>query len=260
MPTDADVWGESCEESPFSPPVTEIERAVTGKDDDESLGFVAFDIETGPRPEPELRTLYTEPTYEEFAAACDARWKEETKRAKFEERKAGAWNSFVSRAALDATTGRVVAIGIVDGDGPRIIDCDEDEAAGLAVWWRTVSECLLRSCPIVGFNLFHFDLPFLVRRSWILGVPVPAIRAGRYYSAIFKDLMEVWQQGGRELVSLDTLAKAFGVAPKVKEVNGVAVSGAEFHRVWRENRPAAEAYLKRDLEIPAALAVRMGVV
>ena len=83
---------------------------------------------------------------------------------------------FKSRAALDATTGRVVAIGFCRADAmetPAIIDCDQDEEAGLREWWRNVEDALSDRLPLIGFNVCHFDLPFLVRRSWLLGVPMP---------------------------------------------------------------------------------------
>src|ERR1017187_5626002 len=72
-------------------------------------GGAVFDIETGGLADEELRKLYTEPTFEDFAANCDSRWKPETVAAKFEDSKAGAWAKFVDRAALSPLTGRVVA-------------------------------------------------------------------------------------------------------------------------------------------------------
>ena len=168
---------------------------------------------------------------------------------------------FKSRAALDATTGRVVAIGFLRDDqmeSPDIIDCDQDEQAGLREWWDNVEDALHDRLPLIGFNVCHFDLPFLVRRSWLLGVPVPAgLRKGRYWSDLVVDLMQVWNFHGRELIGLDRLARAFGIAGKVTEAEGTEVSGAEFARLWRGNRKAAEAYLHQDVWLCARLADRM---
>jgi hypothetical protein len=74
--------------------------------------------------------------------------------------------------------------------------------------------------------------------------------------------MRAWGFDGREFVSLHTLAIAFGLAGKVKEVDGIAIEGKTFYLAWRnpELRPIAEKYLGRDLELPAVLAVKMGVV
>jgi hypothetical protein len=65
---------------------------------------------------------------------------------------------------------------------------------------------------------------------------------------------------GRDLIGLDKLAKAFDLAGKVTEAGGVDVSGAEFARLWRENRQAAEAYLHQDVMLCVRLAERMGAV
>jgi predicted PolB exonuclease-like 3'-5' exonuclease len=157
----------------------------------------------------------------------------------------------------------VVAIGFTVSEC-HLIDCDGDdqqEYDGLAEFWGRATYCILNNIPMIGWNTHGFDLPFLVRRSWILGVPIPhAVRKGRYWNDLFIDLMQVYMLGGRDMVKLDVAAKAFGLEGKVQEVDGVAVSGKEFHRVWKENRNVAEAYLLRDLAIPAALAIRMGVV
>jgi len=171
---------------------------------------------------------------------------------------------FKNRAALDATTGRVVAIGFYRADlmdSPDIIDCDQDEAEGLMQWWDMVGDALLDSLPLVGFNVCHFDLPFLVRRSWLLGVPIPTgLRKGRYWSDLIVDLMQVWGFHGRDLIGLDKLAKAFGLDGKVTEAGGVAVSGAAFAEVWRSNRKTAEAYLHQDVMLCVRLAERIGAV
>ena len=223
--------------------------------------YLAFDIETGPLPEPQLRELYREPTLEKFIASCPSNWKRETAIAKYPEAKAKGWEEFVDRAALDATTGRVVAIGVVlPGEHASIIGNDS-EAETLDEFWANVADCVRWSMPLIGFNIEHFDLPFLIRRSWINRVTVPAgLKTGRYWLNIIIDLMTVWQQGSRELVSLDTLCKAFGLPGKIKSVDGVPVDGASFARLWAENRPVAEKYLLGDLAPLAELAKRMGVI
>lgn len=233
---------------------------------------MVFDIETGPLPEEQLRELYREPTLEEFAAKCDSRWKPETVEQKYKDSLAAGWQKFVDKAALDPLTGRVVAIGVLEADGDgnqkiEIIDCDgcdgckcsEDE--GLNRFWSIAADCLKAGCPMVGHNTHEFDLPFLVRRSWLLGQPFPmSVRSGRYWNDLFIDLMQVWGLGSRDYIGLDKLGTAMGVGGKVTEVEGVEVSGAEFHRLWRENRPAAEEYLRRDLQLPLKIARRLGVV
>ena len=178
---------------------------------------------------------------------------------------------FKDKAALDATTGRVVAIGISGPSAPGIIDCDGDrefggEEHGLSLFWSWVAENIQQSRPMIGHNIFSFDLPFLCRRSFILGVPIPVgVRQGRNWSPLFLDTMIAWTFGKySEYVGLDRLALAFGFPGKVEEVEvdgvKVAVSGATFYQLWRTNRKVAETYLMADLRIPGELARRMGIV
>jgi hypothetical protein len=246
----------------------------TGPQDDDVLramlpDFVApeppgpFDeslVKLGNLKKPELIREKIEKAREEHAASV-ANYSSDVAKAR-----ASHWDDFKDKAALSATTGRLVAIGLMyPSPGARIIDCDSDrEEDGLRQFWQEVDACLKLGVPMIGFNSNYFDLPFAIRRSWILGVPIPAgVRIGRFFNPLFIDLMRVWALDGRDMVSLDTLAKAFGLPAKVKEVevNGamVAVSGATFYQLWRSNRVVAEKYLARDLEIPAKLARLMGV-
>jgi hypothetical protein len=179
------------------------------------------------------------------------------------------------KAALDATTGRVVAIGISPnttfGDGPEIVDCDgELECLGLKTFWRWVEQCLAAGRPMLGHNIYKFDLPFLCQRSWILGVSVPlGVRHGRGWNPLLLDTAVAWTFGAYgQYIGLDDLAHAFGIKGKAKgqftlpsnEV--VLIDGANFYKAWRREdcRTLAEEYLLADLRIPAEIGRRMGVV
>lgn len=221
--------------------------------------MLIFDIETGPLPEEQLKELYQEPTYEEFAANCDQRWKEETKREKFEAAKVEGWKRFVERAALSPVTGNVLAIGMRNDAGKSaILDC-VDEPKALANFWGKYKKAHDANNTICGFNIAGFDVPFLVRRSWLLNVEIPATvfdASGRYLDRIFVDLMARWQCGRREdSIKLDALAKALGVGAKPNGVNG-----GDFHKLWKNDQPAATAYLLNDLDMTAKCAARMGVL
>jgi hypothetical protein len=262
-------------------------------DEDLAIDAIAFDIETGPLADEILLKLCPEfvapPRPGEFDAAAVkyGNTKDPAKRAEklaqcqadhalavkdydtnLAVAQADHFAKFKSEAALSAATGHIVAIGtLIDGNAAAI-DCDgrgdgdqDAEAEGLKHWWNLVAECLKEQRPMVGLNIFGFDLPFTVRRSWILGVPVPAgVRVANRWSPLFVDLMYSWMLGGRDMIGLNNLALAFGLPGKVTEVNGVKIDGAHFYQAWRENRQVAEAYLKRDLELPAMLAVKMGVI
>jgi DNA polymerase elongation subunit (family B) len=222
------------------------------------FGPLFFDIETGPRPEEELRQLYHEKTLEEFSDTCDKRWKPETVAAKFKEYQATAWQEFVSRAALSPTTGRVLLIGALNNGNFRGFGKD-DEAANIIAFWDVVAEAMSRKVRIIGHNSNSFDLPFLVRRSWLLGVPVPReTRQGRYWNPLFVDTMEVWGCGSRDFTSLNALGAAFGVGQKTEGVNG-----GDFAKLWfgsADDRRLAIDYNEQDLRLTAAIAAKMGLM
>ena len=252
------------------------------------MDYAVFDAETGPLDDDTLRGLCPEfvppahPGKFDPAAVKLGNLKDAVKKAeKIEEyerkhfdacrdynknvevAKLDHFEKFKDSAALNSLTGQVVAIGVISSGEARIYGCDHDsEAYGLGMFWRVVAECLKVSRPMIGFNIHGFDLPFLVNRSRILGVTVPScVRVGRYWNPLFIDLMREWFFGGPGYISLDVLAKAFGLPGKMTTTDdGIEVSGKDFYKLWQSNRAAAEKYLVRDLELPAVLAQRMGVV
>jgi hypothetical protein len=68
---------------------------------------------------------------------------------------------------------------------------------------------------MVGFHIFGFDLPFIVRCCWHHGVKVPS-NATTYgwksWNTTFIDLMVEWRCGEwKTFISLDNLARYLGV-------------------------------------------------
>ena len=200
------------------------------------------------------------------------RAKEDSDRLKFAATQAAArkkiaceetdqWDTFVDRAALDATTGRVLAIGLQSAsrNGPKskpvILSGDEREV--LEDFWRLFCDCRdTTGGELVGFNSDGFDLPFMVRRSWALGVYVPHdLMNGRYFNRVFIDLMKVWQCGdSRRYISLDKVCQFLDLARKTGD-------GADFHRLWNgpdEEHQQAVEYLENDLLMTLEVARQMG--
>lgn len=203
-----------------------------------------FDIETGPLPDIILDALV--PEFEPAANLKDP----EKIAADIAKKKV----RFKEQAALSPLTGRVLAVGFQPDFGdPPLILCDDDESKLLASVWDHFRTAGGNRRPMfVGFNIHGFDLPFLVKRSWVNGVPVPPnVRQGRYWADWFIDLREVWQLGDRQAEgSLDTICRALGLGEK----NG---SGADFARLWQENRDEAVKYLLNDLDLTAKLAAKL---
>lgn len=205
---------------------------------------IILDIETAPLPEAQLA-----PFMPEFAPAANLRDPE-----KIAASIAAKRQEWLASCALDAMTARVLAIGLLIGDTFVLIAGPATEAIMLHEFWDSIQDSH-QLHHIVGFNCCLFDLPFLIRRSWKLGVTVPlGIRRGRYWGDHITDLRDVWQCGDRQAHgSLDTIAKHLGVGQK----NG---SGADFAKLWIEDRDKAIEYLKNDLSLTAAIAKKLGVI
>lgn len=249
--------------------------------------MLVFDIETGPLPEEKLRELMPPcdllPHPGEFdpdsvklgqmkdqakidAKIADAKAKHDAAVASYEkdvaDKKAAHEAAFIERAALNAGTGQVLAIGYFSKSANKRkisgnLSCDDDgEREVLRLLWETVAEVGLgKGHRIVGHNIHGFDLPFVMRRSWLLSVPMPdgLMTNGRYFHDCFVDTMKLWNCGTYNgYTGLNELAGYLGLPGK----NG---NGAEFARLWKTDRKAAIAYLANDLEVTHAVAERLGV-
>lgn len=261
--------------------------------------MIVFDIETAPLPEERLRQLcepfdpgslkidpalmlpFDQATVKygnckdpqkraEKLAEAQARHEAEAAvaKAKLATGEAAHWTDFVGRAALSATTGHVAAIGYHDPSREppakivSVFDADTDERRVIAGFWNLFCRCRESRGSLVGHNIHGFDLPFLLRRSWILGVAVPAgvLERDRYWSDTFCDTMSRWRCGGSysDNISLDRLARTFGCGQKPDDC-----TGADFARLFYspapEDRDRAERYLLNDLEMTAQVAFRLGI-
>jgi hypothetical protein len=261
-----------------------------------------WDIETGPRPWEEIERFFAPPEKPGEFGPASVRYgnlKDPIKRrekldaaisahaqavAGWQETVDSAKAEFLGRAALSPVTGRVLLIGVLaDKDNqPAAIANDESEAAMIYSFWLLVDDWLFAKRPIVGHNSTAFDLPFLLRRSWCLGVPVPReVRQGRYWNPLFRDTMEWWNCGARDqgvpgrwlreafvgYVKLNTLGAFFGVGQKTE-----GVAGGDFSKLWfgqmpaeqwgtpEEQRAKAIEYNAQDLRLTFAVARKMGMI
>lgn len=204
---------------------------------------IVFDIETGPLPEWEIAHLM--PEFEGRTGTKDP----EKIEAQIAEKQA----KWFGEGALHANRGQVLAIGYqIDGSFDYLAG---PEATMLKVFWGLITSHDAMVANVIGFNSNSFDIPFLIRRSWKLGVKVPpTIVKGRYLNPMFIDLLELWRCGDRQTsISLDGLSKFFGLQGK----NG---DGALFFRMWDEDKATAIDYLKNDLFLTEQCARFMGVI
>lgn len=173
--------------------------------------------------------------------------------AAYEKAKLDYQAKIVSKAALNALCGRVVAIGLKDGEKETILSGNEKLI--LKNFWEVYGT---RTETFVGWNIAAFDIPFLVRRSWLNGVAVPNVFSGRFLNSRFIDLMEKFACGeyGYKL-SLDNAARFLGVPGKYDG----DCSGETFAEKFLSGDPVArkeaEEYLKCDLHATWAIAERL---
>lgn len=250
-----------------------------------------FDIETGSLPLPELKNIL--PAYDpasigphpgrfneadvklgnlkdqdkirEKIEAAKKKHEEAVEKYELDQQngEANYWVGIQSRAAMSALTGQVVAIGYKSAKNSVIIGQGEKNHTELTIlkdFWNRYSALRAETRHVIGFNITEFDIPFIVQRSFILGVDVPksVFSQGKYLDSIFIDLRKVWGAGlWKAEGTLDAICKACRLGKKTEDV-----SGAEFAGLWLnpETREKARGYLANDIEMTWALADRLGVL
>jgi len=144
------------------------------------------------------------------------------------------------RAALDADYGRIVAIGVkqdnkliqswVDGDKGQYYD----ERQIILWFWDVFNDHNGECC---GYNITGFDLPYLMRRSFALGIKPPMIPdLRRYQTYPTLDLMMVLY-GWQNFKGLKFVAQRYGLDNPLPDLDGsqVATMDPETLRAYVEN-------------------------
>lgn len=194
----------------------------------------------------------------------------ERARIDFEERKANSAiiikearerhaAEFLASSTLSPVHSQILAIGYYSPSKSIVkIHADLPEKDLLSVFWNQFDRLTQEKRSLVGVGIFGFDLPYMIRRCWITGVPVPDnVFAHGHFHYTFVDLSVRWQMYSRwrsEPASFESLAQAFGTLGK----NGK--SGADFYKLWKSDRQSAVDYLTSDVKQPAIWAEKMGVL
>lgn len=181
---------------------------------------------------------------------------------KLAERRASHEASWIDGAALRPETARVLAIGVLpfESEAPLILHVHQSDEADViqSFWDFFLTTEASTGRQFAGWSIFHFDLPFLVLRSRMLDVPVPPLlRNGRYFSATrFCDLQDEWLLGRSRAevkCSLDHVARALGCGAKSGQ-------GKDFADLYAVDEATALNYLRNDLEITRAIAMKLGLM
>jgi len=207
-----------------------------------------FDIETKAQADLNLQEIWGE-----ALASVPANYKDEAKiQAKAQE----IFDNLVEKAALSALTGEVCAIGYTEAgsDVAKIIH-GKQEADILTEFFGAISQNGALNSYLIGFNSKNFDIPFILQRAWKLGLKIPQgitdTSTGRLrLSAMNIDLMESFNFGAKAFVSLDKVAKFFGVGKKTG-------NGAQFWQLYNTDKETALAYLANDVKLTEAIYNKM---
>lgn len=215
-----------------------------------------FDIETEPADAASLKAF--EP---EFDAPRNI--KDPAKIAAAIAEKREEW---IERAALSPITGRILAIGYIEGGAmwSEYVGLGKvDEPTLIARFFENVQDCCMGAQKrLAGFNVHGFDLPFIVRRALAHGMKIPAgllpsPGSGRFYWPSWViDIRDVWAMGEHQPAgSLDVIGRFLGLG-------GKAGKGADFARLFHgtpEEHAQAISYLERDLQLTWQIGQRLGV-
>lgn len=222
-----------------------------------SNSFV-YDIETIPLSE--ARLALVEPEHK-----APGNLKDPEKIAAAVAEKAKEWRE---KAALSPVTGRVAMIGTRKGKTLGIVrlsfELDDDaildaqEIIMLDLWWQSARSALVDGQLLVSWNGHGFDIPFLIKRSWALNVPIPPeihIRNPWGMQAPWIDLMREWQCGDKTAAytGLNTAARFLGLGQKAGDC-------LQLRHQLEHDPETAVAYLNQDLLLTEGIGLRMGII
>jgi hypothetical protein len=218
---------------------------------------LVFDVETVP-----LAAALAEP-YPRAERSAPANYKDPAKIEEWYARDEAQWRANrAKQCALDPLAGRVVALGWTlagDGDGSIVTAPNEsDERALLEQFWTLAR---LADGELVTWNGLHFDVPFVVTRSLLVGVR-PLVPPGtvsawtkRYAISPHFDCrarLTNWDPTARG--TLREWATAFGIATE-------PTTGADVHAQYLAGDLAAiERHCLDDVRVTAAIYARIAPV
>ena len=186
------------------------------------MNMVAFDIETGPRPDDELANL--KPVFDPASVKLGNTKDPDKINARIDEARERHDSDWTTKAALSPYTGKILAIGFQELGGDVEIAHGNDEAEVIHTFLQKIRMNV--SSLFVGHYIFEFDLPFIITRAIHHHMTLPMcllpnsiggngpIR-GRGH---FGDTYEWAKMGSRNEPgrSLDFLARFYGVGSKDK--------------------------------------------
>jgi uncharacterized protein YprB with RNaseH-like and TPR domain len=168
----------------------------------------------------------------------------------------------LEKAALSPLLGRVFSVCIADAEKSFTVisTVEHDEDYCIRVLFQVLTDAYRQNRIAIGWNVKSFDLPFIVRRALVLGIPIPPqlrpTGAARFFWPDYiRDLREIWSAGeyGQVSGSLDDLALAMGMQTK-------PFAGADYAKTYRENPEQARLYSMLEMNAMESLALRAQII
>ncbi len=165
----------------------------------------------------------------------------------------------IDKAALSPQTGELLAIGyrveLKDDQTPMQERFSEFEI--LQGFWMRYAEIRKSGGQMIGHNIIHFDIPFLIGRSWAQGIEIPAtVLKGRYIeNQTFVDTQQIGETVYGAKLELAYLSQMYGGPGKPE-----GEDGSMFAETLKTDPQRAKEYLINDLAMTEVVAERMGLV
>ena len=134
----------------------------------------------------------------------------------------------IATASLEPDLCEVVAVGVDSGQGVEAMTrADLDETQILEWFWDRVA-----GSRFIGFNILKFDMPVLIRRSQLLGIPYPHVNLDRYRTQHVDLLEQLSFNGLIPYRSLGFYCRRFGIDVPEDVVAGSDIGGLVAAGEW----------------------------
>lgn len=163
--------------------------------------------------------------------------------------RSASFEDYYRGTALNANFGQILCIGYARDDAPTKV-LQGDEAEQLRTFWTIAADADL----LVGHAILNFDLPFIIKRSIILGIqPSKTYTLTREGASGVFDTKKAWDIGAGPAISLDVFAKIFDL-PTSK----IGIDGSQVYDFFLEGRlDEITAYCARDVDLTRSIYLRL---
>lgn len=109
----------------------------------------------------------------------------------------------------------------------------------------------------VGHNIKGFDMPYIIKRALINGIPVPKafhLQKQKPWENCLLDTMDIWKFGGWNSAKLGLISELLGI-PSPKD----AMSGPEVNEYyWAGRLEEIKTYCEKDIKATAEIMLKIG--